>query len=60
MMFENKYYVLIDNEVCAKELTLEHALILVKAFFESYYNDHSMTISVREMERPQPDEVSYE
>lgn len=56
-MYENRYYVIIDNEVCAERLTLEHALILVKSLFESYYNDHSMTISVREMERTEECEV---
>lgn len=50
-MYENRYCVIIDGEVCAKELTIEHALILVKSLFESYYNDHLMTISIREMER---------
>lgn len=56
-MDENRYYVIIDNEVCAEKLSLEHALILVKSLFESYYNDHSMTISVREMKRTEAYEV---
>ena len=48
-MSENKYYVTIDNHTIAENMTLEHALILVKAIFETYYNDHSLVVAIAEM-----------
>ena len=49
-MSENKYYVTIDNHTIAENMTLEHALILVKAIFETYYNDHSLVVAIAEMD----------
>ena len=49
-MSENKYYVTIDNRTIAENMTLEYALILVKAIFETYYNDHSMVVAIAEMD----------
>ena len=49
-MSENKYYVTIDNHTIAENMTLEYALILVKAIFETYYNDHSMVVAIAEMD----------
>ena len=51
MMAEYKYKVLIDGVVCAENMDIKIATILIKALFEQYYNDHSMTISIKEMER---------
>lgn len=50
-MNENKYYVTVDNKVVAENVTLEFALIFVKAIFEHYYNEHDMVIAIAEMER---------
>lgn len=50
-MNEMKYKILIDNKVIAERMDIEIALALVKALFEKYYNDHSMTISIKEEER---------
>ena len=50
-MEEKKYKVLINNEVVAKDMDIRTATVLVRALFEEYYNDHSMTISIKEMER---------
>ena len=50
-MNEMKYNILIDNKVIAERMDIEIALELVKALFEKYYNDHSMTISIKEEER---------
>lgn len=50
-MDEMKYNILIDNKVIAERMDIEIALALVKALFEKYYNDHSMTISIKEEER---------
>ena len=49
-MSENKYYVTIDNRTIAENMTLEYALILAKASFETYYNDHSMVVAIAEMD----------
>ena len=47
----NKYKVLIDECIIAENMPIETALILIKALFEEYYEDHSMKISIMEMER---------
>lgn len=49
-MDEMKYQILIDNKIVAERMDIEIALTLVKALFEKYYNDHSMTISIKEEE----------
>ena len=51
LMNETKYKVLIDNTVIAEGMDIEIAVTLVKALFEKYYNDHSITISVKEIDR---------
>lgn len=50
-MHESKYEVLIEGVVIASGMNIQTAAVLVKALFNEYYNDHSMTISIREMER---------
>ena len=40
-----------DDVVVAERMTLVIATIMVKALFEEYYNDTSMVVSVREMDR---------
>ena len=50
-MNERKYKILIDDKVIAERMDIEIALVLVKALFEKYYNDYSMTISIKEEER---------
>lgn len=49
-MNDTKYYVLLNDKVIAARMDIEIALALVKALFEKYYNDHSMTISIKEEE----------
>lgn len=49
-MSERKYEVIIDDERIASDMTIESAVILVKACFEEYYNERGMTISIKEME----------
>ena len=50
-MSEKKYYVTIDNHTIAENMTLEYALILIKAIFETYYRDRSMAIAIAEMNK---------
>ena len=57
-MSENKYYLKVDNRTVAEWVSLEHALIFIKAIFENYYNDHDIVIAIAEMERCEGCEVS--
>ena len=50
-MGNKKYKVFVDNEIFAEYMSLETAMILVKALFDTYYNEYGMTVSVREDER---------
>lgn len=48
-MNENKYFVTINNETIAGNMNLDTALIVVKAIFNEYYNDHTMVVAIEEM-----------
>ena len=50
-MNEKKYYVTIDNHTIAENMTLEYALMLTKAIFETYYNDRLMVVAIAEMSK---------
>ena len=50
-MGEKKYKVLIDGNVYAENMNIKIATVLVRALFEEYYNDHSMMVSIKEMDR---------
>lgn len=50
-MEERRYKVLIDNMVVANNMDLKTATILVKALFDEYYNDCTMTVSVKQEDR---------
>ena len=49
-MKEDKYWVKVDGIVIAENMTLEFAIILVKAIFETYYNDSNMVIGIGKVE----------
>lgn len=51
-MYEKKYMVLINNGVVASNMDIRTATVLAKALFEEYYNDHTMTVSIKEEDRP--------
>lgn len=40
------YSVMIDNIVVAKGMSIEHAVIFVKAIFNEYYNEKTMKVSL--------------
>lgn len=48
-MDENKYFVTIDHETIAENMSLEIALMLVKAVFNEYYNDNNIVLAIEEM-----------
>lgn len=50
-MEDKKYKVFVDDKIFAEYMSLETAMILVKALFDTYYNEYRMTVSVREDER---------
>lgn len=50
-MNEKKYKVMIDDVVVAERMDLKIATILIKALFDEYYNDWTMTVSMKEEER---------
>lgn len=50
-MAERKFKVLIDDVVVANNMDLTTAMILVKALFNEYYNDHTMMVSIKEENR---------
>lgn len=50
-MIENRYRVLINNEVVAKDMDIRTATVLVRALFEEYYNDYAMTVSIKQEDR---------
>ena len=50
-MMDNRYKVLINNQVVAKDMDIKTATVLVRALFEEYYNDHNMTISIKQEDR---------
>ena len=53
-MENDKYILLIDNEIVAERMSLETATILIKALFNEYYNDYNMKITIRKEERTAP------
>jgi hypothetical protein len=54
-MEERRYEVLEGDQRLATEMTLEDALLFIKAIFEKYYMERSMVLSVREAERVKED-----
>ena len=50
-MPERRYELYIGEELIAESLSIETALILIKALFAEYYNDKNMKITIQEMEQ---------
>ena len=50
-MIEKKYEVSVDNDRIAFGMNLDDALLFVKAYFEKYYMETRMILSIKEMER---------
>lgn len=48
------YQVYVNHKKVAGNLTLEIALILTKALFQEYFDDHTMQICIMEEERCEP------
>ena len=50
-MPERIYKLYIGEELIAESVSIETALILIKALFAEYYNEERMKITIQEMER---------
>ena len=50
-MPERRYELYIGEELIAESLSIETALILIKALFAEYYNEKNMKITLQEMEQ---------
>jgi hypothetical protein len=50
-MCEKIYKVFINNEVVARGMDIRTATVLIRALFEEYYNDYTMTISIKEEDK---------
>ena len=59
-MTERRYEVLQGNNRLATDMQLEDALLFIHAFFDKYYMEHSMIISIKEMDRTEGETLPYE
>ena len=50
-MEERRFEVLHGTDVLASDMKLEDALLFINALFDKYYMEHSMILSIKEMDR---------
>ena len=50
-MEDRRFEILRGNNRLATDMRLEDALLFINAIFDKYYMEHSMVISIKEMER---------
>ena len=55
-MEEIRYFVEVDGNTVAKDMTLKDATIFVRALFEEYWNDKKLFVSIRRMDWDMPEE----
>ena len=55
-MEEIKYFVEVDGNRVAGDMSLKDATIFVRALFEEYWNDKKMLVSIRRMDWDDPEE----
>lgn len=48
-MEEMRYQILINDTIVAQDMTLEYAMIFIKAVCHEYHNRHTMIVSIKEM-----------
>lgn len=60
-MISENYNVLIDGIIVAEGMSLEHALIFIKALFAEYYNDTDLSVSIEreKIDEKVNDYISY-
>lgn len=54
-MDEVRFFVEVDGNTVAKDMTLKDATIFVRALFEEYWNDKKLLVSVRRMDWDAPE-----
>ena len=54
-MNELRFFVEVDGNTVAKDMTLKDATIFVRALFEEHWNDKKILISVRRMDWDEPE-----
>lgn len=54
-MEEIKYFVEIDGNRVAENMSIQTALILIEALFAEYYNDKKMLVSICRMDLDEPE-----
>ena len=50
-MKDRRFEILHGNDRLATDMRLEDALLFINAIFDKYYMEHSMVISIKEIER---------
>lgn len=50
-MIERKYEVSVGNDIIAFGMTLDDALLFIRAYFEKYAEERDMLMAVKEMKR---------
>ena len=50
-MEKRRFEVMHENNRLASDMRLEDALLFINAIFDKYYMEHSMVISIKEMEK---------
>ena len=50
-MDEKKYYITVDFHTVAENVTLDYALIFVRAIFEKYFAEYEMQVVIAPMPR---------
>lgn len=56
-MEEVRYFVEVDGQTVAKDMSLKDATIFIAALFEEYWNDKKLFISIRRMDWDEQDET---
>ena len=54
-MEEIKYFVEVDGNPVAGDMSLKDATIFVRALFEEYWNDKKLFVSIRRMDWDEPE-----
>lgn len=47
IMIEDKYRVIMGGHIIAKDMSLEHATILLKGIFEEYYAEPGLEVTIQ-------------
>lgn len=57
-MEDRRFEIFCNNDKLATYMRLEDALLFINAIFDKYYMEHSMVISIKEMERVESNRIN--